>query len=224
MATKRRYPQVVGAGILTRVISQLRRSFPTVVNVSTLQKLSLAPKNESTVLGVLRFLGLVDEAGNRTSAAAEVFLEQDDSAFAEKLSKVMKIAYAELFELYGDAAWTLEQSALIGFFRKADATTAITGERQALAFKTLAALTGHGEMPATASRPRRTEPRERSPKIEPQRAAAATPPPPEHLAVRSPHPEFGFTVRIEVNLPPLGDQEKYDQIFRSIREHLLNER
>lgn len=34
--------------------------------------------------------------------------------------------------------------------------------------------------------------------------------------------DVGLTVRIEVNLPPAGDQETYDRIFRSIRENLLN--
>jgi hypothetical protein len=33
--------------------------------------------------------------------------------------------------------------------------------------------------------------------------------------------DFGLTVRIEVNLPPGGDQDTYDKIFRSMRENLL---
>jgi hypothetical protein len=32
----------------------------------------------------------------------------------------------------------------------------------------------------------------------------------------------GLTVRIEINLPPGGDQATYDAIFKSIRENLLN--
>ena len=34
---------------------------------------------------------------------------------------------------------------------------------------------------------------------------------------------FGLTVRIEINLPAAGDRETYDNIFRSIRENLLND-
>jgi len=32
----------------------------------------------------------------------------------------------------------------------------------------------------------------------------------------------GLTVRIEVNLPADGDQETYDNIFRSIRKNLID--
>lgn len=32
----------------------------------------------------------------------------------------------------------------------------------------------------------------------------------------------GLTVRIEINLPPGGDQATYGAIFKSIRENLLN--
>jgi len=35
-------------------------------------------------------------------------------------------------------------------------------------------------------------------------------------------PPVGLTVRVEINLPPDGDQATYDRIFRSIRENLLN--
>jgi hypothetical protein len=32
----------------------------------------------------------------------------------------------------------------------------------------------------------------------------------------SENPNFGLTVRIEINLPATGDQETYDKIFKSI--------
>ena len=34
--------------------------------------------------------------------------------------------------------------------------------------------------------------------------------------------QLGLTVRIEINLPPSGDQATYDAIFKSIRANLLN--
>ena len=34
--------------------------------------------------------------------------------------------------------------------------------------------------------------------------------------------DVGLTVRIEINLPAVADQETYDRIFKSIRENLLN--
>ena len=34
--------------------------------------------------------------------------------------------------------------------------------------------------------------------------------------------DFGLSVRIEINLPADGTKETYDNIFKSIRENLLN--
>lgn len=34
--------------------------------------------------------------------------------------------------------------------------------------------------------------------------------------------KVGLTVRIEINLPAVDDQDTYDKIFKSIRENLLN--
>ena len=35
--------------------------------------------------------------------------------------------------------------------------------------------------------------------------------------------DFAMTVRIEINLPPNGTSETYDNIFKSIKANLLNE-
>jgi len=58
MANK--YPYVASAGPLVKAVSHLRKSFPKEVTADTLRKLGVAPKNESYVINVLRFLGVVD--------------------------------------------------------------------------------------------------------------------------------------------------------------------
>ena len=95
MATK--FPYVPSAGPLVKTIAQLRRSFPKEVNAETLRKLGVAPKNESYVIGVLRFLGVLDEEGEPVNNKSQAFLQGDES-FQAAFADIVHDAYAELFE------------------------------------------------------------------------------------------------------------------------------
>ncbi len=63
MANK--YPYVPSAGPLVKTVSHLPKSFPREVTADTLRKLGVAPKNESYVINVLRFLNIIDDEGKR---------------------------------------------------------------------------------------------------------------------------------------------------------------
>ena len=102
MANK--YPYVASGGPLSKTIEHLRRSFPKEVTADTLRKLGLAPKNESYVINVLRFLGVIDEEGKKVDAKSRAFLQHKDEAFAGDFEKLVRDAYGELFELHGDGA------------------------------------------------------------------------------------------------------------------------
>jgi hypothetical protein len=138
---------------------------------------------------------------------------------------MIETAYDELFKLHGDAAWELSFDGLISFFRNTDQTSDVVGRRQASTFQSLAGLAGHGEAPAQPkpgpAKPKAAQPKNgkgKTAKIEtPTVTLDNTGGPGGHQ-----QRDFGLTVRIEVNLPPAGDQETYDRIFRSIRENLLN--
>lgn len=225
MARGNNHPYIPSGGVLIQTFSQLRKMFPAKIDSETLKRLSLAPKNESVVIATLKFLGFIDDDGNKTSDA-NVFLNHDDNAFAKALEKVVKNKYSELFTQAGDKAWDLDRDSLIGFFRVQDETSALTAKRQAITFETLSALCGHGETPS--ARPAKKKSRKAEPKIKEEKQVKAT------KAIETPHPpasavggitqgkDFGLTVRIEINLPAQGDQETYDRIFQSIRKNLLN--
>ncbi len=44
-----------------------------------LQRFNIAPANESYVISILRFLGLIDEEGDRVGDKTDYFLGNDDS-------------------------------------------------------------------------------------------------------------------------------------------------
>jgi hypothetical protein len=180
------------------------------------------------VLVVLRYLGLIDEEGKKQAEHAKVFVEHDDSAFASKFEGLVKKAYSDLFETWGEKAWSLERDKLIGFFRTADESSSRVGTQQAATFTALAALAGHGEAPAES----RTAPSnaKKATSSKAPRAKASASSTPAAASAGSPPTERGpdrsqptLTVRIEINLPVSDKQEVYDSIFRSIRANLLNE-
>lgn len=223
MANK--YPYVASAGPLSKTIEHLRRSFPREVTADTLKKLGVAPKNESYVINVLRFLGVIDEDGRKVEAKSAAFVQHKDDAFAREFEGLVKEAYSELFELHGEAAWDLDRGSLVQFFRTSDHSSQVVGTRQAGTFAYLAALSGHSELPAKREPPPRQKLSNRKPSslsgTKSKKGRAPNDEPARHNEPDG-KPRFGLTVRVEVNLPAEGNQQTYDMIFRSIRKNLID--
>ncbi len=216
-----KHPYVSGSGSLVKIVEQLRRSFPSVVNAGTLRKLRIAKNNETYLLNVLRYLNVIDAEGAKQERAASVFLLHDDKQFAERFSELVKAAYQDVFDLHGDASWTLDRDSLIAFFRSADQSSEIVGKLQASTFQALAQISGRRETASAKESP----PRRRRTDAAAKGARKKELPLPDSSTPVLPRPtprDFGLTVRIEINLPSDADQATYDAIFRSIRENLIN--
>lgn len=219
------YPYISGPGAILKVFEQLRKGFPTKVDAGYLQRLKIATGNESYLIGVLRFLGLIDEEGNRQDDNVDFFFG-DEEKFKAGLDARLREAYKHLFDELGDDAFSASRESLGHWFRGADKTSELLGSRQAGTFQTLAALAGHTEMPVARlnSAPKSrsggaTKGASKAPKrtvvdAEPPAEAPEAPPVPSRSDV-------GLTVRIEVNLPAGGDSDTYDAIFASIKRHLM---
>jgi hypothetical protein len=145
LAEKHPYSPAGGGGI-TAAVLHLRKAFPQKVSSETLKKLGIASNSESYVINVLRFVGVLNAEGDKTPEASGVFTKHNDADFQKGFEKMVKNAYLELFNHYGDGSWTLTMDELINFFRTTDQTSALTGRRQAITFQTL----------AQSSRPRRS--------------------------------------------------------------------
>jgi hypothetical protein len=207
-----------GPGGIAAAITQLRKSFPKTVDADTLRKLSIAPKNESYIINILRFIGAIDANGNKTEEAAAVFSKSDDD-FKTGFETMVKRSYSGLFDLQGDESWSLPPNKLISYFRSTDQTSEIVGRNQAQTFQVLAGFAGHGEA-ATPATPKASKTKVPKPP-KPQNDEQVQAPPVAGSSSSQPPSNFGLTVRVEVNLPPQADQETYDRIFRSIRENLF---
>lgn len=219
------FPYISSGGPLVQAITQFRKSFPALVDASTLKKLGLASANESYLINILKFLKLIDDGGKKTDSAAKAFVLHKDEEFQKAFSEIVSKAYHELFELHKDEAWLLDDESLITFFRQSDQSTEIVGKRQAVTFKALSGIAGKRETSAPrATTGSRSTAKGLEQKAKANKATGTKRNAPEVNAPPKSDRElpFGLTVRIEINLPSDGSQATYDRIFQSIKENLID--
>ena len=220
-----KHPYAMSPGPLKKTIKRLRENFPPSLTVKTLQQLGIASNSENSVINVLRFMELINSKGNKTNVAERIFLIHDNKEFEQEFSEQVKNSYSGLFQLRGDEAWTLDRNGLIQFFRATDKTTARVGELQASTFQVLAEFAGYNKTSTSKSKVKSEKPKKKSRQkdsVKSKTEKVVTPLPVEPSAGDKESRNFGLTVRIEINLPAGGNKETYDNIFRSIRENLLN--
>jgi hypothetical protein len=221
------HPYISGPGNVEQMIGFLRKNFPSTVTSDTVKKFSVAPNNESYVINALQFIGVIDEEGKRTSKGLEVLLLADD-AFPKAFGGLIRESYKDLFDIRGEDAWTLSKPDLTSYFRTSDKTSDTIGSRQAGLFQAFARLAGYETVSANGSG--KAAPKSKAGKAKP---AASKPAkitksnveesPEAALPSKQGRRDMAMTVRIEINPPANGSQETYDNIFKSIRENLIDE-
>jgi hypothetical protein len=82
-----------------------------------LQRFNIAPANESYVISILRFLGLIDEDGNRSEDSADYFYGGHD-VFKLGLDRTLRSAYSQVFDEMGDEALTAQRDDLASWFQE----------------------------------------------------------------------------------------------------------
>lgn len=223
------YPYISGQGAVVQTFARLRSGVPPRVDAGYLQRANIAPANESYVISIIRFLGLIDEDGTPVPDNTQ-FLYGHDEAFKAGIEDRLRATYSQLFGEMGDAALEADKGELTHWFRMIDKSSEVVGQRQAATFQTLAALAGHGDLPTvrtnttkkTAAAPNGTTKKTTTKKMAVKKTADV--PVGEgdgHIKTQDAQ-GVGLTVRIEVNLPPGGDADTYDSIFASIKKHLMS--
>lgn len=225
------YPYTSGQAALPQTFAQLRKGVPAKIDAGYLQRFNIAPANESYVISILRFLGLVDEDGSRVESESDYLFGNDDK-FKAGLEKAIRSAYSQLFDEMSDA-FGEEQQNLVHWFRAADKTSEVVGKRQASTFLTLGALAGYGDLPAARANGQKTATSVGG--SAKKKTAGAAPPEKQQpaggaaveekgISLGNPgsEREFGLSVKVEVNLPSNGDAATYDAIFASIKKHLMS--
>lgn len=225
------YPYISASGSLVKTIEQFRKSFPATVDSAYFKRMAIAPGNESYMINILRFLGLIDDTGAKVDEAANAFYGSDEH-FKEGLTALVQQAYKPVFDELGADAWTASRESLAHWFRMVDKTTELIGGRQASTFLALAGLSGNGAPVEARTTPRAATkaPGKSQPKKTPSTSNNA--PPKDDIQKEgtggivvngggtgdgSP---IGLSVRIEINVPVGATADEYDAMFASIRKHL----
>lgn len=223
------HPYISGAGNITAMVEHLRKSFPATVDAETVKKLGLAPNNESYVINALQFIGIIDAECKKVETAGKVFSLHKDEDFAKEFKEIIKAAYHALFELHGDSAWSLSKDDLITFFRQSDQTSEAIGKRQAATFQVFAAQSGYGEIinKKLSESPARAAPAKKANKpknVSKEQNTRREFPNPNLSGRNISVGEFGLSVKVDINLPSNATAETYDNIFKSIRKNLIDDR
>lgn len=217
------HPYISGAGNIAQMIAQLRKSFPQKITSDTVKKLGLAPNNESHVINALQFIGLINEEGLKTEQAGKVFSHHKNEDFERALSTLVKEAYSSLFDLHGENTWKLETDDLITFFRQSDQTSDAIGKRQAATFKVFTAVSGYAELPtARVGKTKSVAKKENKTQATHKQQMPSNENLVDGPSQQNRNKDVGLTVRVEINLPANGTKETYDNIFKSIKENLIN--
>jgi hypothetical protein len=81
------HPYISGSGAIVQATTHFRKSMPQTIEAATLQKLGIAPNNESYLINILRFIRVIDENGNVASEARKIFSSHNDEEFAKGLAE-----------------------------------------------------------------------------------------------------------------------------------------
>lgn len=226
------YPYISGPGALVKTLEQFRKSFPSTVDAAYFKRMGIAPGNESYLINILRFLGVIDETGAKVDEAANAFYGSDEH-FHEGLTSLLQKAYKPVFDELGPDAWNASRESLSHWFRMVDKTTDLIGGRQASTFLTLSGVSGNGA-PVQASNGAKSAPKTPSKKPSPKKNSSSASgagakdeiqkQPDGGLKVNGgglvDGGPVGLSVRIEINVPVGATADEYDAMFASIRKHL----
>ena len=200
-----RYPYVPGPDNITKVINHLRHNFDDKISSSTFKKAGTAKSRADDLITALNFIGIIDENGNKKREHSGMFYEENEQ-FEQKFGNLVKKAYLPLFEERGNSAWTLSKNHLAKFFAQAETKklAKATVNWQAETFIAFAELAG--ELHQTTNN-------HREPTVTPQ------PQPPAQAS----NSKISLAGKFEIHLPAGGTKEDYDNIFKSIKENIIND-
>lgn len=181
---------------------------PDKFTVSHLKGIGFTSSNDQGVLPLLKDLKFLAPDGAPTP---RYHLYRDKSQSKRILGEAVREAYEDLFHI-NEHPTEADRQAIIGRFKSTHNATDLVAERQAATFLALLKLS---ELPGTGKSQAKHAEQPVSP-----------PAPPSKPEREQGMPSMGFTglrYNIEVHLPATKDVEVYNAIFKSLREHLLDD-
>jgi len=198
------YPYVVVTGKIANLFSTIQTSGkPDKISLKWLESVGFKSTNDRQFLSMLKAIGFIDGSGQPT----ELWIRYRDTSQSKlAMTLALKTTYADLFKLYPNAN-EKDDEALRNFFRTASGCGEEPVKRMVTTFRALCALAD-----LTSS-------------------VENLPP----MGGQSPQPQFYtapgkaltsqpivININIELALPETKDKETYDNLFSSLKKHLLS--
>lgn len=203
------YAYTTVTGKIKEILTKVRTTGrPTKLTVAHLKTLGFTSSNDSTLIGVLKFIGFIDASNIPTS----VWNEYRGAHHKTVLAKAIRVGYADLFAVYPDAN-TRSNSELSHVFSTSSSAGSQVINKTVATFK---ALVEEADFSAE-SEPTETTLRS-GPLHEPAAAAARPLTPTSH----STNPEVHIDIQIHIS--PDSSHEQIEKIFESMAKHLYGPR
>ncbi len=213
MAELSKYPYTTVPGKLRDLLQKIPSiGRPTKVTAAWLKSAGWTSSNDTSMISVLRFVGLV----GADSTPAELW-DAARSGDRVQVAAAIRSAYADLFGLYPDAQ-RKDAEALRNFFR----THTGGGEQvQGRMVQTFQILVEFGDFeappPGAASATTGSASSGASGDIALEAVTPEVPAPP-----RGPTPGIALNVNIQLQLPVTADAAVYESLFAAMRKHLID--
>lgn len=199
-------PYVLTAGTIPKLFSTIQSSGkPTKVTISYLKSVGFSSSNDRYLVGLLKALGFVDNAGTPT----ERWVNYKDSRKAQGvMAEAIREGWSGLFTLYPDAP-RKDDEALRNWMRTANSRIADSTIGRAIAtFRGVCKLANFDTHQAAESTPKAED----TPNPVVTTPAAVITRPPGGPVV---------TVNIELQIPATENADIYDKFFAAMKRHLF---
>jgi hypothetical protein len=206
---------------LHRILDKIQNAgVPEVFNLDFLRDLGFTSSQDRAFPKLLKYLGLLDQAG-KPQSSYRAFMDQTQAKAV--LAGRLKVAYDDLF-LADREANTKTATALKGWFKTKTGEGDSVAEKIATTFKSLASYADFTSPLPMQIPPVATETNPVAAPVSNHASAAAAVTPQaagtaSNSALRL--PEMGFVYRLEIHLPDTQNVETFRAIFRALREEMV---
>lgn len=207
--TKKYMPSI---GRIPEIFEKIRQgTAPEKFTAEHLRGLGFRSSNDRAVIGLLKDLGFLTPDGTPTQ---RYLAYRDASKSRQVLGSALREAYADLFHI-NENPTERDREAIEGKFKAVHNTTDRVAEEQARTFFALLKLADIELAPAIELPGQDGEKEAREEEARPEGK------PGKYLG--SFDAFTGFRYNIEIHLPPTKDPDVYAAIFKSLKEHLIDD-
>ncbi|MCX6645368.1 MAG: DUF5343 domain-containing protein [bacterium] len=200
------YPYTTVPGRIRSFLEIIRSvSVPEKANRAWLPKIGFNSSNDRTILGVLKFIGFINERGNPTDKWKEYRRANHEQVLGDSI----RDAYHSLFEIHENPC-SKSTSELKDFFRAETESAEGTVSKMVDTFNALCRMAQF-----------KTSSAESIEEILPKNLGIKL----QDVGLKAKSGRLSqdriVTINIHLNLPETADEEVYAKIFRMMKEHLL---